>query len=37
VLNWLDLAQELLKIRIEKSSDIRTGNIDKFKFMIKEG
>jgi hypothetical protein len=43
VLNWLHVAQELLKIGMEKSSDsvrdiimdfIRTGNIDKFKFMI---
>src|SRR3984885_10668257 len=44
--DWRDAAKELLKIGIEKSPDsvkdiimdfIRTGNVDKFKFMIEKG
>src|SRR3984885_5683735 len=44
--DWLDAAKDLLKIGIEKSRDsvkdvimdfIRTGHVDKFKFIIEEG
>src|SRR3984885_1330189 len=44
--DWRDAAKELLKIGMEKSPDsvkdiimdfIRTGNVDKLKFMMEEG